>query len=89
MFYTHSYAFGFGEPFTMTGVTGSYTFADPVSGQSTMITAGFTRGWNQSTYDNNGDLDGVFQLKNRSGPFDWAVSMTIGPEGHTRIRPSR
>ena len=81
LFYTHSYAFSYGEPFTMTGLLGAYTFSDPGSGQSSAFTAGITRGWNQSTDDNNGEIDGVFQLKNRSSSFDWNLTLMIGPEG--------
>lgn len=88
LFYTHSYAFSYGTPYTMTGILGAYTFSDPSTAQTTTITAGITRGWNQSTDDNNGDPDGVFQLKNKSGSFDWMLAMTIGPEGTLDYGPS-
>jgi len=51
-FYSHSYMFGFAIPFTQTGVIGEYKFND-----DWLLDAGITRGWNQSTKDNNGDPD--------------------------------
>jgi len=50
--YSHSYLFGYAIPFTQTGVTGTYVFNDQFTAM-----AGFTRGWNQSTKDNNGAID--------------------------------
>jgi hypothetical protein len=88
MFYTHSYAFSYGEPFTMTGVLGSYTFSDPSSTSYLKLTGGITRGWNQSIYDNNGDIDGVMQVKLHTDSFDWNFGMTIGPEGVLPYGPS-
>jgi len=82
MFYTHSYGFSYGKPFTMTGILGAYTFSDESSStDSSTLTGGITRGWNQSTYDNNGDIDGVIQLKNTTGSFDWTINAMVGPEG--------
>jgi hypothetical protein len=81
MFYTHSYAFGYGKPFTMTGILGAYTFADESGGNSTTLTGGISRGWNQSTYDNNGDIDGVFQLKTSTQNLDMTINLMFGPEG--------
>ncbi len=52
--YSHSYNFGFGIPFTHTGVIATYALNDKLS-----ITGGFTRGWEQSTKDNNGSIDGL------------------------------
>jgi hypothetical protein len=89
LFYTHSYGFAYGEPFTMTGILSAYTFADPSSPtNSTTITAGVTRGWNQSTYDNNGDPDGIMQLKTKTGSFDMTLNLLIGPEGVLPYGPS-
>jgi hypothetical protein len=56
-FYTHSYLFTFGLPLTQTGVLGSYTFPKLVFGNDWTFTAGVTRGWNESTRDNNGEVD--------------------------------
>ena len=55
--YTHSYIFSYGIPFTQTGVLAKYNLTDALS-----ITAGFTRGWNQSTDDNNGAIDFLGEL---------------------------
>jgi hypothetical protein len=81
MFYTHSYGFSYGKPFTMTGVLGAYTFSDVSSTSYATITGGITRGWNQSTDDNNGDIDGVFQFKVHTDGFDWYINTMVGPEG--------
>jgi hypothetical protein len=88
IFYTHSYAFSYGSPFTMTGFLAQYTFSDPSSPDSTTLTAGITRGWNQSTYDNNGEPDGVFQLKSKTGGFGFTANLMIGPEGILAYGPS-
>ena len=50
--YTHSYGFSFGVPLTQTGILASYNLTDKLS-----VTAGITRGWNQTLYDNNGAID--------------------------------
>jgi len=82
LFYTHSYGFSYGKPFTMTGILGAYTFFDPSTPtNNTTITAGVTRGWNQTLYDNNDDPDMVIQAKTKTGNFDWTVNLMIGPEG--------
>jgi hypothetical protein len=81
MFYTHSYGFSFGKPFTMTGVLGAYTFSDPASTSYATLTGGISDGWNQSTYNNNGDIDGIVQFKVHTDSFDWTVNSMIGPEG--------
>jgi len=49
--YSHSYAFN-AIPFTHTGVLGTY-----VLNSQWQVTAGITRGWDQSLKDNNGDPD--------------------------------
>jgi hypothetical protein len=81
MFYTHSYGFSYGKPFTMTGVLASYNITDPSSADYVTLSGGVSRGWNQSTYDNNGDIDGVMQFKVHGEGFDWITNMMIGPEG--------
>ena len=72
----------------MTGFLAQYTFSDPSSPDSTTLTAGITRGWNQSTYDNNGEPDGVFQLKSKTGGFGFTANLMIGPEGILAYGPS-
>lgn len=49
--YSHSYAFN-AIPFTQTGVLGTY-----VLNSQWQVTAGITRGWDQSLKDNNGSPD--------------------------------
>jgi len=56
--YSHSFEFGYGIPFTHTGVLGMYSFSDKLS-----VTGGVTRGWEQSLKDNNDDPDYLGQVK--------------------------
>ncbi|HVT88037.1 MAG TPA: porin [Tepidisphaeraceae bacterium] len=57
-FYSHSYLFGFAIPFTHTGIIGKYNVSDKLA-----ITAGITRGWEQSLEDNNGcSIDVIWQV---------------------------
>ena len=56
-FYSHSFIF-VEEPFTHTGALGIVNLNDKVT-----FTGGITRGWDQSTEDNNGDIDFIGQLK--------------------------
>jgi hypothetical protein len=57
-FYSHSIEFGYGIPFTHTGVLGIYSFTDKLT-----VTFGGTRGWEQSLKDNNSALDALGQVK--------------------------
>src|SRR2546423_5749979 len=57
-FYSHSFEFGYGIPFTHTGVLAMYSFTDKLS-----VTGGATRGWEQSLKDNNDELDYLGQVK--------------------------
>jgi hypothetical protein len=50
--YSHSYQFGFGIPFTHTGILATYAIGDKLT-----VNGGITRGWEQSTNDNNGAID--------------------------------
>jgi hypothetical protein len=54
----HSIEFGYGIPFTHTGVLGIYSFTDKLT-----VTFGGTRGWEQSLKDNNSSLDALGQVK--------------------------
>jgi hypothetical protein len=65
----------------MTGILGAYTFGDLTTTNTTTITGGITRGWNQSTYDNNSEPDAVVQLKSSSASFDFTANLMVGPEG--------
>jgi hypothetical protein len=61
-FFSHSYIFG-EEPYTHTGLLGKYNLYDPSdTTQSLTVTAGFSRGWDQATEDNNGSLDILAQV---------------------------
>ncbi|MGD0461041.1 MAG: outer membrane beta-barrel protein [Tepidisphaeraceae bacterium] len=81
LFYTHSYEFSYGKPYTLTGVLVDYTFSDTATDNMLTLTGGVTRGWNQSTYANNGNPDGIFQIHDVAGSIDWTVNLLIGTEG--------
>jgi hypothetical protein len=75
-FYSHSWAFN-AIAFTHTGVLGMYNVTDQLS-----VTAGVTRGWDQSFEDNNGcaiDFIGQVSYKINS---QWTALLTwsVGPE---------
>lgn len=75
-FYTHSYIFSYGIPFTQTGLTAAYKFCDTLS-----ATAGITRGWNQSTDDNNGAIDFLGQVVwTPTDKLSVTVNLSEGPE---------
>jgi hypothetical protein len=81
-FYTHSYSFTFGIPATLTGVFVDYTFPKLIMGQDLSIIGGITRGWNQSTSDNNGAPDGFFEAKAKiNDKWNWILNTQFGPEG--------
>lgn len=74
--YSHSYLFGFAIPFTHTGVTAKYWFNENLN-----ATVGVTRGWEQSTEDNNDALDFLFQVGYTvSDKTNLYFSGTTGPE---------
>jgi hypothetical protein len=82
VFYTHSYNFFYGVAGTLTGITGSYTFPKLFNGNDVSIYGGITRGWNESTRDNNGAVDGIFQVKTSlTSTITDAVNIEEGPEG--------
>ncbi len=73
--YSHSYIFT-QEPFTHTGVLGIYNLTDTTSADVVTITAGFVRGWEQATDDNNGSLSYTGQLVYKK--VDTKTSTTLG-----------
>jgi hypothetical protein len=84
LFYSHSYGFSYGRPYTMTGVLGKFVFSDETNTNKLAITGGVTEGWNQSlrtNTDHNGDADGVVQLKATNDVFEWTANMMFGPMG--------
>jgi len=80
LFYTHSYEFTFGAPFTMTGALAMYQVNDSTGGGTWTFVGGATCGWDQSL-DDYKDPDGIFQISHSSGPLDWTVNLLVGPEG--------
>jgi hypothetical protein len=74
-FYTHSYLFSFAIPFTQTGILGMYTFNPNIS-----VTAGATRGWNQSTDDSNGAIDFL-------GEVNWTVTTELRLTANLSVGP--
>ena len=81
IFYTHSYTFSYGKPYTMTGVFASYDFTEIGSQDHLIITGGTSMGWNQSIDNNNGDLDGIIQAKFSTSGIDFIGTILFGPEG--------
>lgn len=74
--YSHSFEFGFGIPFTQTGVIASYQVNDKWK-----VMGGMTRGWDQSTDDNNGSPDFLGQVVYTPNK-EWSVTVnaSIGPQ---------
>ena len=74
--YTHSYEFSYGVPFTQTGILASYNLTSALK-----LTAGITRGWNQSTDDNNGAIDFLGQAAwNINSAWSATVNLSEGPQ---------
>jgi hypothetical protein len=75
--YSHTYSFGYGIPFTQTGVLAEYV----PNGQWTFY-GGITRGWNQTLYDNNSNgvdfLGEVGYAPNSQ--WDFITNLSVGPE---------
>ena len=69
--------FGFGIPFTHTGVRGSYTFNDYVT-----ATAGLNNGWDDPAANNNGGPsgEGELTLQNKDKSFVFNINGTIGSQ---------
>jgi len=77
-FYTHSYSADFGEPATQTGILANYYLT---ADGSLQVTAGATRGWNQSTNDDNGAIDflgGVSWQVDKK--LNVAFNLSVGPQ---------
>jgi hypothetical protein len=79
-FYSHSWLFS-ALPFTQTGILGSYQFSDQWS-----VTAGITRGWDQTLEDSGPDggtcaVDGLGQVAWTPGK-QWAIYLNwnVGPQ---------
>jgi hypothetical protein len=76
-FYSHSYLYNYAEPTTQTGVLAYYSINSAIS-----ITAGFTRGWNQATNDNNGAIDFLGQVAWTIDPkTNININLSEGPQG--------
>jgi hypothetical protein len=76
MFYSHSYAFLFGRPYTDTGGWLDYWFSDDVG-----LSAGITRGWDQAWLDNNRSPEGEAQLTWHPDKHDtMVINFSAGPE---------
>ena len=74
--YTHSYEFSYGIPFTQTGILASYNLSDKLS-----LTGGITRGWNQSSSDNNGAIDFLGEaVYTWSDKLTLTANLAVGPE---------
>lgn len=74
-FYTHSYVFN-AVAFTHTGVLATYAFNDQWA-----VTGGVTRGWNQSTEDNNGAVDFLGQAAwTPNKKLTALLNLSVGPQ---------
>jgi len=74
--YTHSYEFTYGEPYTQTGIMAAYNLTNALK-----LTAGITRGWNQSTDDNNGAIDFLGQAAwTINSAWSATVNLSEGPQ---------
>jgi hypothetical protein len=81
LFFTHSYSFFYGVAATDTGVEFSYTFPKLINGNDWTASAGVTRGWNQSTWDNNGAIDFLGEVKgNLTSALNLVLNLQEGPE---------
>jgi hypothetical protein len=60
--YSHSYIFD-EEPYTHTGLIATYNITDPAGTAPTTVTGGISRGWDQATEDDNGDIDFMGQYR--------------------------
>jgi hypothetical protein len=74
--FSRSFEFGFAIPFTNTGVLGTYNLTDKLT-----ITAGITRGWEQSSKDTNSSIDVMGQVKYvHSDVLTLYFNGIVGPE---------
>ncbi len=89
-FLTHVYNFFYGLPVNQTGILARYTLNHEFAPNpnTTTITAGISRGWNQSLHDNNGSIDGIVQANVVSGNFSGTIGVIFGPEGVLPYGPS-
>jgi hypothetical protein len=57
----------------------SYNLCDPANANDhqAILTAGFSRGWDQATEDNNGNLDIIGQFKMTSGTYSAPTAQTV------------
>jgi hypothetical protein len=80
-FFSHSYSFDDGIPFTNTGVLAAYTFDKLINGNNWTATGGFTEGWNQSLRNNNGDIDFMGEFSGSiTSSFSMVTNLEWGPE---------
>jgi hypothetical protein len=74
--YTHSYQFSYGIPYTQTGILAAYNICSALK-----VTAGITRGWNQSTDDNNGAIDFIGEaVWTINSAWTATVNLSEGPQ---------
>jgi hypothetical protein len=74
--YSHGFLFNFGAPFSQTGVMGKYNLSDEMK-----VSAGITRGWDQSLEDTNGKIDFLGTIE--YAPDDqWSYTLVLstGPQ---------
>lgn len=76
VFYSHSFTFGAALPFTLTGISALYNINDQLN-----VEAGFSRGWGQSSRDNNGSIDAFGRIRfSPSDKTNFTLAFITGPE---------
>jgi len=80
LFFSHSFIFA-ETPRTQTGLLGIYNLMVPTEDTSFTVTGGISRGWDQSTKDDNGSIDYVGQLKYKDADkYALALGVITGNE---------
>ena len=76
VFYSHSFTFGAALPYTLTGVSGLYVINDHWN-----VEVGLSRGWDQSSKDNNSTIDGFGRVRfSPSDKTSFSLAVISGPE---------
>lgn len=84
-FYSHSFAFGMGIPFTHTGVLAEY-----VPNSQWTFWSGITRGWNQALSDNNTAVDYLGEVSyTPNSQWIYTVNLSVGPQDTGTNNPYR
>jgi hypothetical protein len=75
--FSHSFLFTFATPFSQTGVSGTYKITKDVA-----LMIGISRGWDQTSRDNNGAIDGF-------GSLTWNINDKLTVTGVVNSGPQQ